>query len=190
MAQTPNFPVLETSRLILREIVPTDAGAIFAIHGDPDLMKWFGVDPLVNIEAAQKLIETFASWRLLPTPGTRWGIQLKNGGPLIGSCGLFQWNAMWRKCVVGYELARGAHGYGFATEALSACFNWAFSTTQLHRIEAQVHPENYPSIKLLEKVGFVKEGMLREVGYWGGKRHSMFQYGMLRGELCNIAASR
>jgi len=85
-----DFPTLETDRLILREILAADAPALFAIHGDADAMRWFGTDPMVDLQQAEQLVETFAAWRQMPNPGTRWGIQRKSDSKLLGSCGLFR----------------------------------------------------------------------------------------------------
>jgi len=81
------FPDLQTERLRLREIVPADAPALLAIHSDREAMRWFGTDPLQDLAQAEQLVNTFASWRLLPAPGTRWGLERKSDGQLIGSCG-------------------------------------------------------------------------------------------------------
>jgi ribosomal-protein-alanine N-acetyltransferase len=174
------FPALETEHLLLREIVPADAAALFAIHGNASLMRWFGVDPLVDLAGAEKLVALFASWRTQANPGTRWGIQRKGEPELCGTCGLFAWNRGWRKCVVGYELAPQAHGQGLMHEALLAVLDWGFANMQLNRIEAQVHPENAASLRSLARLGFRQEGLLREVGYWSGQHHDLFQYSLLR----------
>src|SRR5436190_14175882 len=99
-----DFPSLETPRLLLREIVLADAPALFGIHGNGERMRWFGTDPLPDEAAAVKLVETFAGWRQMANPGTRWGLQPKEGDGLIGTCGLFGWHRGWRKCAIGYEL--------------------------------------------------------------------------------------
>ena len=183
------FPVLETPRLLLREIVAADAAALFAIHGDAERMKWFGNDPLSNLLAAEKLVATFAGWREMPNPGTRWGIEIKGQPQLIGTCGLFSWNRGWRKCTLGYELARTAEGKGHMTEALRAIIAWGWSEMTLNRIEAQVHPENMSSIAILERHGFVFEGKLRQVGYWSGNFHDMLQYSLLKQEWAHHAVA-
>ena len=86
----PDFPLLQTPRLLLREITDADAEDLFRIHSDARHMAWFGNDPLTDLSEAKRLIATFASWRQLPNPGVRWGLQLKGQQPgLIGSCGLF-----------------------------------------------------------------------------------------------------
>ena len=174
-----DFPTIDTDRLLLREIVASDAPALFAIHGDAQAMRWFGSDPLTQTEQAEKLIEMFASWRHLPNPGVRWGIQSKVDGALVGTCGLFKWNRGWKSCIIGYELAEAAWGNGFMTEALSAALAWGFMHMELHRVEAQIHPENAASIKLAHRLGFVQEGHLREAGFWGGQHHDLLLFALL-----------
>lgn len=174
------FPTIETERLFLREIVDTDAPALFAVHGDPECMKWFGVDPLVDEAGAQKLVEVFAKWRVMPNPGTRWGIQVKGQSHLVGTCGLFAWNRAWHKCTIGYELNPTMQGQGYMHEALRSCLDWGFEHMQLNRIEAQVHPSNLASIRSVECLGFQREGLLQQVGFWSGHFHDLFQYALLR----------
>jgi len=184
----PPFPALQTPRLRLREFTADDAPALLAIHGDAELMRWFGTDPLPDLVAAHKMIESFASWRLLPNPGVRWAIEWRDRPGLLGGCGLFGWHRPWKKCSVGYELARHAQGQGVMGEALDAAFAWGFAQMALHRVEAIVHPDNAASLRLLQRLGFVTEGRLRELGHWGGRCHDMLQLSLLRHE-CQGAAS-
>ena len=179
------FPSLSTKRLQLREIVASDAPALLAIHGDREAMKWFGTDPLTDLEGANKVIAGFANLRQQPSPGVRWGIvhaDPARGGALLGTCGVFRWNRGWRTCLTGYELARHAQGQGYMSEALRAIFAWAFEAMAVDRIEAQVHPLNTPSLALLGRLGFVEEGLLREAGYWMGERRDLVQLGLLKRE--------
>lgn len=176
----PPFPALPTARLYLREIVASDAPTLFHIHRDVDAMRWFGTDPLTTLQEAEQLVERFASWRHAPNPGTRWGIEDRATGALIGSCGLFKWNRGWRVCSLGYELAQPAWGQGFMQEALVAALTWGFEHMALNRVEAQVHPDNLASLKLLDKLGFVQEGVLRQAGYWLGAHRDLIQLSLLR----------
>lgn len=176
------FPELLTPRLRLRELVPADAPALFGILADVDAMRWFGSDPPVHVDQVEQLIAAFAAGRQLPSPGTRWGIERRRDGRLVGSCGLFRWNRAWQSCVVGYELARDAWGAGLMRESLSAVLRWGFEHMDLHRVEAQVHPENDRSIALLRRLGFVEEGRLREAGFWLGAHHDLIQFSLLRRE--------
>jgi len=180
-----DFPSLSTQRLQLREIVASDAPALLAIHADHEAMKWFGTDPVTDLEGAERIIAGFANMRTLPHPGVRWGIvhaSPSRGSALLGTCGVFRWNRGWRTCLTGYELARHAQGHGYMTEALRAVFAWAFDAMAIERIEAQVHPQNTPSLALLRRIGFVEEGLLREGGYWLGERRDLVQLGLLKRE--------
>lgn len=177
-----DFPVLKTERLTLRELTKHDATALLEIHGDAEAMKWFGSDPITRLEQAEQLVELFASWRASPNPGIRWGIQEQVQGQLIGTCGLFKWNRSWRSCSIGFELAETAQGKGFMREAIGTCLKWGFSHMTLNRVDALVHPENARSLSLLEGIGFVKEGTLRQAGFWGSAHHDLIQLSLLRSD--------
>lgn len=183
------FPQLETDRLLLREIVETDAEVLLRIFGDAEHMKWFGSDPISSLDAAKALITAFAGWRALPSPGVRWGLARKERNTLVGTCGLFAWNRAWRKCTLGYELAPEATGQGLMREALGAVIAWGMGEMQLNRIEALVHEKNSPSLALLDGLGFEFEGRLREVGYWGGRHHDLLQYSLLASDWSRKTAS-
>lgn len=179
------FPILQTERLLLRELTPADAPALFAIHGDAEAMRWFGSDPLQTVADAEKLVEVFAGWRRLPNPGTRWGLERRADGALVGTCGLFNWNRAWRRCTLGYELARGAQGQGLMAEALRTVLDWGFFAADgmaLNRVEAMIHPDNRPSLRVVEGLGFRREGLLREVAFWGGRHEDLEMHALLARE--------
>lgn len=182
MPESSVFPSIETPRLILREIIMSDAKSLFAIHSDPERMRWYGNDPMKDLSAAKDMVRAFAAWRTLANPGVRWGIQIKGEKKLIGTVGLFSWNRNWQRCMLGYELARLEQGKGYMREALLHVLPWGFEQMALNRVEAQIHPENLPSLHLALKLGFVREGLLREMGFWDGKYHDMLQLGLLRRE--------
>jgi ribosomal-protein-alanine N-acetyltransferase len=177
-----DFPVLETSRLVLREIMAADAPSLMAFYADPEHMQWYGIEPFSDLAAAEARIRMLAAMRAQPNPATPWGITLKEDGRFVGTCGLFAWNRKWRKCSVGYELVKEAQGLGFMQEALTAALSWGFRVMELNRIEAQVHPKNERSIGLLRRLGFAEEGRLREAAFWGNQYHDMLQYSLLRAE--------
>ncbi|OHX18179.1 GNAT family N-acetyltransferase [Chromobacterium sphagni] len=177
-----NFPILHTQRLTLREILMDDAPTLLDIHGDADAMRWYGTDPLSTLEQARQMVEKFAGWRSLPAPGVRWGLALNSGGPLIGSIGLFKWNTGWRSCALGYELARGQQGRGLMAEGLRAALAWGFEHMALNRIEAQVHPDNLASLKLLERLDFKVEGRARQAGFWLDRYQDLINLSLLSEE--------
>jgi len=67
-------------------------------------------------------------------------------------------------------------------EALEACISWGFGHMELNRVEAQVHLSNSASLRSLERLGFKREGLLRQLGFWGGEYHDMYQYSLLHRE--------
>jgi len=176
------FPSLETARLVMREVTASDAPALLAIHADAQAMRWFGVDPPTDLGQAEQIVASFASLRRPPATGVRWALARKEGGALVGTCGLFRWNRLWGTCTTGYELARPAWGQGLMREALQAALGYGFARMSLERVEAQVHPDNAPSLKLLQGLGFVVEGRARAQGRWGGRRHDMLLLGLLESE--------
>ncbi len=178
----PAYPTLQTERLRLRELTVSDVPAMFAIHSDVEAMRWFGTDPLTEFGQAEEMINTFAGWRRLPNPGTRWGIEHRATGELLGSCGLFKWNRGWRSCTLGHELSRPAWGQGFMREALNCALEWGYVQMALNRVEAQVHPENTPSLNVVRGLGFVEEGRLRQAGFWLGEYHDLIQFSLLQRE--------
>lgn len=176
-----DFPILKTARLTLRELTKQDAPVLLEIHGDADAMKWFGSDPITRIDQAEQLVELFASWRNAPSPGIRWGIEDSTAN-LIGTCGLFKWNRSWKSCSIGFELAQAAQRKGFMKEAIIACIRWGLAHMQLNRIDALVHPDNARSLVLLQSIGFVCEGTLRQAGFWKNSHHDLNQLSLLHSE--------
>jgi renalase len=177
-----SFPTITTERLMLRELLATDAPALLSIHGDANYMRWFGSDPITDVAQAENLIKNFAGWREHANPGVRWAIERKSDQKLVGTCGLFKWNRNWRSCSTGYELSREAAGQGYMAEALKAIFSWGFENMKLNRIEATVSPENTPSINTLTRANFVREGFQREAGYWGKQSRNFYGYALLRAD--------
>ena len=82
-------------------------------------------------------------------------------------------------CEVGYKFSSRIHHRGYATEALTALTNTVFKELNMHRIAAYVEPGNVPSIHLLERVGFVREGLCREHSCQHGIWVDHLQYSLL-----------
>jgi [ribosomal protein S5]-alanine N-acetyltransferase len=174
------FPTLETNRLILREVVEADAAALLAIHSDAEHMRWYDTWPITDLEIAKVLVMMFAALRDQPKPGVRWAIELKAQPGLVGTCGFFNWDRETKHCLAGYEMSRHHVGKGLMREALAEVFAWGWEHMELNRIEAHIHPENAPSRALIERLGFVQQGLLRDGGFADGKHHDMIQYATLK----------
>lgn len=177
-----HFPELQTPRLKLRELSAADADVLFDMHSNYAVMQWYGTDHMTQHADALALIARFAALRKQADPGIRWGICTHESGTLLGTCGFQKWNREWNSCVIRYDLKLEARGHGYMQEALRGAIVWAFATMKLNRIEAQIHPSNRASILLVEKLGFVREGIMRKAGYWDEQYHDLCTYGLLKTE--------
>ena len=164
------FPHLETERLSLRRLRPSDAESIFAILSDRELTRFYDDEAFTDISQAREQIAAwhrgFDEWRLI-----RWGITLRGSDQVIGTCGYYGFHRWHARASLGYELARPYWRRGIMTEALAAIIDFGFLEVGLNRIQAVLMPGNVPSVKLLEKLGFQREGILRQYENWGEKGH-------------------
>jgi RimJ/RimL family protein N-acetyltransferase len=92
----------------------------------------------------------------------QWGLERKEGGQVIGTCTLFHLDPANAKAELGYGLGSAHWGKGYMTEALIALLDFAFASLKLRRLEADVDPRNENSLRILDKLGFQREGLLRE----------------------------
>jgi ribosomal-protein-alanine N-acetyltransferase len=85
------------------------------------------------------------------------------GAPILGTCNYTNIvRGPFLACHLGYQVARAQEGIGLMAEALKATNSYVFGAMRLHRIQANYRPENTRSAKLLERLGFVKEGVARD----------------------------
>lgn len=170
---------IDTSRLCLRALTLADTDDFFAIYSDPEVMRYWSTPPLVNKAAAGKLIseiqDGFKRHELL-----KWGIALRNDEHVIGSLTLFHPDFTHRRVEIGYALGRAYWGKGYMREALTAVIDYAFNTLNFHRIEADVDPRNAASVRALERLGFQREGYLRERWQVNGEIQDALFFGLLR----------
>ena len=108
-----------------------------------------------------------------------WAVQRRADGVLVGMCGLFKRPAL-PEPDIGYALLQAQWGKGLVGEALSAVIDYAFNTLNMNRIEADIDPRNAASAKTLERLGFQKEGYLRERWIVGDEISDTALYGLLQ----------
>lgn len=114
--------------------------------------------------------------------GVRWGITMKDTGTVIGSCGFLNMLTKHYRAEVGYELSKAYWGQGIASEALESVVHYGFQHLQLERIQALIEPANISSQKLVERQGFIKEGLLRHYEYTCGKFDDLLMYSILKND--------
>jgi [ribosomal protein S5]-alanine N-acetyltransferase len=107
----------------------------------------------------------------------------KDNGENIGWCGFHTWYIQHYRAEIGYILTNDAErGNGYMKEALSEIVKYGFEKMNLHRIEAFIGPTNIPSLKLVDSLGFVKEGHLREHYFKDGKVEDSVLFSLLKTE--------
>jgi len=172
---------LETPRLVLRPLAPTDAEGLWRIYADPDFMRYWSSEPWSSLSQAQALIEKDQP-ELARGEHLRLGIFLRVGGGLIGTCSLFHFVEASRRAEVGYGIAPAHWRQGYMSEAVGALLDFAFGELQLHRVEADIDPRNTASARSLERLGFTREGLLRERWIVGSEVSDTALYGLLARE--------
>ena len=164
------FPELETKRLILRRMTLADAEFYLKHFSDPDIVELTAFEAPVSIERATQELLEFCIKPFEENRGIRWGIVLKGEAELAGTIGYHQWvRTGGYHARVGYDLAAVHRRRGVMTEALEAVLRYGFETMRLNKVEACTDPRNVASIRLLEKLGFHRDGVLRESTYFHGR---------------------
>jgi [ribosomal protein S5]-alanine N-acetyltransferase len=179
-----SFPDLETQRLWLRQATQEDTKAVFAVFSDPKVTRFHDLDTFTHLDEAMGVIERWVRG-FENGHRIRWGIARKQDNYLIGSCG-FRWDKEVNAAVVGYELASEFWRQGIMSEALHAILQYGFGRRGMQFVIAQIMLENVASRRLLEKLGFRSQGVLKERGSWKGEHHDLEQFMLMRREFTAV----
>lgn len=174
-------PTLRTARLRLRPFADADAAALFALHSSAHVLRYWDSPPWPGPERAQHFIAACAQMAADGT-GVRLAVERLTDGAFIGWCGLSRWNAEFRSAAIGYCYDDSVWGQGYATEAARAVLLWAFDALDLNRVQAETDTRNAASARVLAKLGFVREGTLREDCVVRGEVSDSWVFGLLRRE--------
>lgn len=173
------FPILETDRLILREITNADAPSIFNCFSNEDVTRFYGQETLERMEDAEAIVDFFSN-SYKQKRGIRWGIERKGTQGIIGTIGFNAWIPKHKRAEIGYEIHPDCWRKGYTSEAIRTVIKYGFDELNLTRIGAVVFLENEASNQLLSKIGFQQEGILRDYMYQNGKAHDTYVYSMLK----------
>jgi len=145
-------PTLSTDRLRLRPFDDGDADALFALHSNAYVLRYWDSPPWTERGRAERFI---AACRQMADDGTgaRPAVDRLSDGAFLGWCGLVRWNPDHRSASLGFCFADAAWGHGYATEAAGALLRWAFDTLDLNRVQAETDTRNLASARVLEKLG-------------------------------------
>ena len=161
------FPDIHTRHLVLRQLRPTDDKEIMVLRSNEKILQFLVIPRCNNLLEATQFIDKINN-SIKNNESIYWGITGKDVDTLIGTICLWNISKQNFRAEIGYVLHPDFHGKGFMSEALDAVLDYGFTYMNLHSIEANVHPDNKQSIKLLEKKGFVKEAHLKENVFFEG----------------------
>ena len=173
-----SFPVLETERLRLVEIEQEYLTDLYTLFGDEEVTRFYNIKTFGKEEDGQIYLDWFRN-RFKDKMGIRWGIELKENPGIIGTIG-FNNFTVHHKANIGYDLQSAYWGKGYITEALNKVLDFGFTNLLLNRIEAEVLIGNVASERVLSKLGFQREGILREWMLWDGRYFDMIMYSLLK----------
>jgi [ribosomal protein S5]-alanine N-acetyltransferase len=175
------FPTLTTERLILREVGPADAADVFVFRSDYEVQKYNG-ETMQEVAEAVTLIHLMAE-KYKAQEWICWGITLREQNRVVGLCSFHNISAYQRSVSIGYDLARTHWRQGIATEAVGAIIRFGFTQMNLHRIEVSTCMDDAPSVRLVERLGFQREGIRREATLEDdGLFHGIGIFGLLQRE--------
>ena len=173
------FETINTERLTLRKIDPEKIKEILDLQSTEEQKRLLGVSTNEDLEKERKRVEggyeTFNKKLLI------FHILWKDNEEVLGWCGFHCWYVDHRRAEIGYQIFNDQNwGKGIMSEAMKAVIEYGFGTMNLHRIEAFIGSENKASLRLAEKNGFVKEGVLKEHYCNKGVMEDSVVFGLVR----------
>lgn len=172
------LPILRGTQVELGPVQLDDAAALLAIFGDREVVRYWSSPALSELSEAQALVADihahFARRSLF-----QWAIRQRGEAQLIGTCTLLNIDSHHQRAELGIALARRVWGQGLASDALATLIRFAFGPLGLHRLEADIDPHNASSLRLFERQGFQREGLLRERWWHDGEYQDAVFLGLL-----------
>ncbi len=153
------IPTIETARLVLRAHELGDFEACAAMWADPAVVRYIGNRPSTRGEAWARLLRYRGHWALLGFGF--WAIVERATGAFVGECGLADFHRDVSSAIpveAGWVLVPGAHGKGYATEAMRAAFAWGGANLSAREVGCVIEPGNAASFGVARKLGFVETG--------------------------------
>jgi [ribosomal protein S5]-alanine N-acetyltransferase len=174
------FPVLKTSRLLLRDIQISDAEQIFKMRSSGRVNQFIARNNMDSINASVQLAEkTILAFQNRMAIG--WAGILRNNNEIIGTCGFNQIDFANLRAEIGGELSVDYWGKNIAMEAIITIIQFGLEIMNLHSIEAKVSPENKGAIFLLEHIGFKKEAHFVDRIFFNQHFSDMAVYTLIKG---------
>ena len=161
-------PTIETERLILRRIMPTDAEDMFEYANDKQVPRYLLWNPHPSLAYTKEYLAYLES-RYAVGDFFDWAVVVKSSGKMIGTCGFTRFRYEDDCGEIGYVLSPDFHGSGLGTEAAKRDLRFGFEVLGLHRIEVKFMQGNAASLRVSEKLGMQFEGYHRDAMFVKGQ---------------------
>ena len=180
---------ISTTRLLLRELTPDDAAGLHTLDGDSAVTRWLSCDVLTAEESRANLLGTIVQGEMTPRLVWELAVIERASGQFIGRVGLKQ-QADPRDAAIWYVFRRDRWGHGFAQEAIRVLVDFGFRELALHRVWADIDPENGPSQKLCERLGMRREAHHEENVFLKGEWRGTIIFAVLAREWRELAQAK
>jgi len=155
------LPTLTGTRVVLRPLVKADAPRLAAIVNDPSVSRTLRANGRVSVAAQELFIDSLAT----APADLVLGVAAASDGRLLGAAGLHHLDDPARKAELGIFLGPPPEwGHGHGTEAVALLLRHAFEDLRLHRVWLHVHADHDRALRVYERLGFRREGLLRDSG--------------------------
>lgn len=144
--------ILETDRLILRELNPDDAQNFYDLNANPNVIKYTGNTAFEDVEEARNFLLNYKDYD--ENGFGRWAVIEKSNGEFLGWCGL-KYSKYINETDIGFRFFEKYWNKGFASESAKACLDYGFQKLNLQKIIGRAMAENIASLKVLEKIGLI-----------------------------------
>jgi [ribosomal protein S5]-alanine N-acetyltransferase len=172
-------PPIHTARLTVRIAEERDLPNLLAFNVDDEVTRYLPYATWQNMNDAQAWYRRMKGMQ--EAGGTlQFVIVDRASAAAIGTCLLFKYDQASARAELGYVLSRAYWGSGTMREALTGLIDHAFGPMALRRLEAEIDPRNTASAALLQRLGFMQEGLLRQRWFTKGALSDSGLYGLLR----------
>jgi ribosomal-protein-alanine N-acetyltransferase len=174
-------PSLASERLRLEPITDADLDAVFRIYSEEQVIRYFGQDRMTDMDQARFWLEVQYRMQNMGL-GMAWTMRQKDSDQVIGTVCFDGINVHWHNVGISYGLHPDYWNQGLMTEALQTLCAFAFGgglCCPIHRIQALVFSENQPSVRVLQKLGFINEGRRLGLLYWRERYCDLDSYCLL-----------
>ena len=175
----PEYPI-RTARLLLRPFNRGDVDAVYSYRSRPDVAEFLFDEPMSHEECAEA-VRTRSGQIAFSAEGDKilLAVERMDDSRLIGEVSLIWRSVADQQAEVGYILHPDAQGRGYATEAVSALFDFAFGPVGVHRIYARCDARNAGSAKVMERLGMRREAHFRDHMRFKGRWDEELYYAIL-----------